>query len=173
MEQSGHMARLDRRSRTRPAGPLSPHQADAVLYLEEGADSLRRGDTDRALQALNRAVEHDPAAVDAWIDLGRLHNQLGSLDANEPRAQAAQLTGPGARAIAAQDNMWEGLVVFACAVFVNHLKGDADPGLSATLAQVFVLARVVHPAAYIGGIAALRSVAFLVGFVCCIWLFLA
>ena len=40
------------------------------------------------------------------------------------------------------------------AVTVNHLKGDADPNLSATLAQVFVAARILHPVAYIGNIAA-------------------
>ena len=99
--------------------------------------------------------------------------QLGDLDLNEPRVQSEQLTGAGARAVAAQDNMWESVAVFTAAVMVNHLKGDADAGLSATLAQVYVVARVVHPAAYIGGIAPVRSLAFLTGFVCCIWLFFA
>jgi uncharacterized MAPEG superfamily protein len=99
--------------------------------------------------------------------------ELGSVDLNEPRTQSAQVTGAGARAVAAQDNMWEGVAVFSAAVLVNHVKGDADPTLSATLAQVFIAARIVHPIAYIANIAPLRSVAFLVGFVCCIWLFLA
>ena len=71
-----------------------------------------------------------------------------------------------ARAIAAQENMWEGVAVFTAAVAVNQLKGDADPALSATLAQVFVAARIVHPIAYIANIAPLRSVSFVVGFAC-------
>ena len=99
--------------------------------------------------------------------------QLGSVDLKEPRHQASQLTGAGARAVAAQENAWESVAVFTAAVLVNHLKGDADAALSATLAQVYIVARVVHPVAYVANIAPLRSLAFLAGFVCCIWLFLA
>ena len=65
------------------------------------------------------------------------------------------------------------VAVFTAAVLVNHLKGDADAALSAILAQVYIVARVVHPAAYVANIAPLRSLAFVAGFVCCIWLFLA
>ncbi len=99
--------------------------------------------------------------------------QFASVEANEPREQSAQMTAAGARAVAAQSNMWEAVAVFTAAVLVNHVKGDADPGRSAMLAQVFIAARVVHGGAYIANIALLRSVAFLIGFVCCIWLFLA
>ncbi len=97
--------------------------------------------------------------------------QLGSLDIKEPRVQAAALSGAGGRAVAAQENMWEALVVFTAAVLVNHVKGDADPDSSALAAQIFIVARIAHGGAYIANIAPLRSLSFLVGLVCCIRLF--
>ncbi len=97
--------------------------------------------------------------------------QLGSIDNKHPREQSKALTGMGARAVAAQENMWESLAVFAPAVIVNHLRGDADPATAAMLAQVYIGARFVHAGAYLADIAPLRSLAFLVGFLCSIWLF--
>lgn len=96
--------------------------------------------------------------------------QFGSLDNRHPRAQAAALEGAGARAWAAQLNAWEALPVFASAVFVAHLAG-ADPGLSAAASGVFVAARVLHGVCYVADLATARSLAFTVGFGCCLWLF--
>lgn len=93
----------------------------------------------------------------------------GGLDNKNPRAQAAQLEGAGARAYAAQSNAWEALGVFTAAVVINHL-GHGDPGQSATAALVFVGARVLHPIVYIKNIDALRSLTFAVGFGACMWL---
>jgi uncharacterized MAPEG superfamily protein len=99
--------------------------------------------------------------------------QFGTIDPREPREQDKQLTGAGARALAAQKNMWESLAVFTAAVTINHLKGDADAGLSATLAQVYLVGRVIQPAAYIGNIAPLRTLGFFASFASCIWLVFA
>jgi uncharacterized MAPEG superfamily protein len=96
--------------------------------------------------------------------------QFGSVDNKHPRAQAAALEGAGARAWAAQQNAWEALPVFASAVFVAHLAG-ADPQSSATAAVVFVVARVLHPVAYIANVDVARSLVFLVGLGSCVWLF--
>lgn len=96
--------------------------------------------------------------------------QFGTVDNNQPRRQAAQLEGAGARAWAAQSNAWEALGVFAPAVFVAHLAG-ADPGSSAAASLVFVLARIAHPIAYIADVAPVRSLSFLVGLGSCLWLF--
>jgi len=96
--------------------------------------------------------------------------QFGSVDMHHPRAQAAQLTGAGARAYAAQQNAWEALPVFGFSVIVAHLAG-VDAAAAATTAMIFVAARIVHGAAYIANIAPLRSLAFGVGIVCCIRLF--
>ena len=97
-------------------------------------------------------------------------NQLGRLDNNHPRQQAAELAGPGARAWAAQQNAWEALAVFAPAVIVAHLAG-ADPRLSAMAAEGFVACRVLHAVFYVADLAALRSLIFMCGFGCCLWLF--
>ena len=96
--------------------------------------------------------------------------QLGTLDNKNPRAQTAQLQGAGARAVAAQQNAWEALPVFATSVFVAHLAG-ADAGSSATAALVFVAARSLHSVFYIANLDVLRSLSFLVGVLCCFWLF--
>jgi len=92
--------------------------------------------------------------------------QFGKADNNNPRAQAAQLTGVGARAVAAQQNAWEALAVFTAAVAVAHLAG-ADAGKSATAALVFLGARLVHPVAYIADFPTLRTGVFVVGLVSC------
>lgn len=97
--------------------------------------------------------------------------QFGSVDLNNPRAQSKGLTGIGARADAAQANQWEAIAVFSAAVFVNHLRGDADAGTSALLAQGFIAARFGHVAMYLADFAPLRSVAFLAGLGCSIGLF--
>jgi uncharacterized MAPEG superfamily protein len=55
-------------------------------------------------------------------------------------------------------------------VLVAHLAG-ADPGSSAIASVVFVLARLLHPVLYISNLATARSLAFAVGFGCCVWLF--
>jgi len=95
---------------------------------------------------------------------------LGSLDNRHPRGQAAALEGPGARSYAAQANAWEALPVFTVAVVLAHLTGAA-PGASATASLVFVAARIIHPILYIADLSTLRSLSFLVGLGCCIWLF--
>ncbi len=96
--------------------------------------------------------------------------QFDSLDNNNPRVQSALLEGAGARAVAAQQNAWEALAVFTAAVAVAHLAG-ADAGSSATAAMLFIAARVLHGGFYIGDLAPLRSLSFLVALGSCIWLF--
>jgi uncharacterized MAPEG superfamily protein len=96
--------------------------------------------------------------------------QLGTIDNKHPRAQAAELTGAGARACAAQANAWEAVPVFGAAVFVSHLAG-ANPATAALLSEIFLAARVLHAIAYLANIDILRSLVFLVGFGCCVGLF--
>ena len=96
--------------------------------------------------------------------------QFGTLDNKNPRAQTAALEGTGARAAAAQDNAWEALAIFTVAVLVNHAQGG-DPGTSATLALVWVGARILHAIFYITDIDIARSGIFLVGLGCAVGLF--
>ncbi|MDG2272722.1 MAG: MAPEG family protein, partial [Halioglobus sp.] len=45
----------------------------------------------------------------AWTAGYYRQKQLGRVDNKEPRLQSLQLTGAGARAVAAQSNTWEAL----------------------------------------------------------------
>ncbi len=106
------------------------------------------------------------AGVGGYYRIG----QFGKADNNDPRAQAAQLEGAGARAYAAQANAWEALALFTPAVLVSHLAG-VPASESAPWAIAFVVARLLHPVFYIMDLAPARSLSFLVGFVCVVALF--
>lgn len=96
--------------------------------------------------------------------------QFGDLDNKNPRQQASQLQGVGARAYAAQANAWEALALFTVAVLINHLAGGATAPMSGTLALVFVAARLLHLGAYLANKDVLRSLAFGVAVCCCVGL---
>jgi uncharacterized MAPEG superfamily protein len=97
-------------------------------------------------------------------------SQLGGVDNKNPRAQQAQLTGRGARAVGAHKNAFEALAVFAPAVLVAHLAG-ADPTWAARLAETFVAVRILHGVFYLADLDLLRSGAFAVGMACIVGLF--
>ncbi len=97
--------------------------------------------------------------------------QLGVVDNKNWRAdQLPELTGAGARAYSAQANAWEAVAMFTAAVVVAHLAG-ADPELSSIAAMIFIVARIAHAILYIADLDKLRTVVFLVGWGCCLWLF--
>lgn len=96
--------------------------------------------------------------------------QFGTLDNKHPRVQKMQLEGVGARVVAAEQNAFEILPVFAAAVLVSHLAG-ADAARAAQLSEAFILTRILHPILYAANQDMLRSVVFLAGLGCCIALF--
>src|SRR3974390_2551077 len=100
---------------------------------------------------------------------GFRYRQFGNLDNSDPRLQQAQLTGAGARALAAQQNAWEALAMFTPAVVIAHLNG-VTTGHSATAAMLFVAARIVHGCLYIADLSSLRSLSWAVGTGAVIWL---
>ncbi|MEZ5567531.1 MAG: MAPEG family protein [Halioglobus sp.] len=106
----------------------------------------------------------------AWIAGYHRHKQLGSVDNKEPRVQSQQLTGAGARAVAAQANSWEALAIFSAAVLAISVSGVALASIS-TLALVFTALRVLYIPLYIGNLDALRSLVFLAGYGICMYLF--
>jgi uncharacterized MAPEG superfamily protein len=95
--------------------------------------------------------------------------QLGKVDNHNPRAQAAQLTGAGARAVAAQQNAWEALAVFTASLAAAYFGGVAPESVAAP-ALLFVAARIAHAGCYLADLATQRSLSFLVGFVACLWI---
>tara|TARA_R110000823_G_scaffold27609_18_gene80528 strand:- start:15684 stop:16076 length:393 start_codon:yes stop_codon:yes gene_type:complete len=106
----------------------------------------------------------------SWIAGYHRKQQLGKIDNKEPRVQSSQLTGAGARAVAAQANSWEALAVFSAAVLAISLSGVVLESI-ATLALIFTALRVLYIPLYIGNLDALRSLVFLAGYGICMYLF--
>lgn len=106
----------------------------------------------------------------SWISGYFRQKQLGSIDNKEPRSQSAQLTGAGARAVAAQSNGWEALGLFTAALLAIFISDVAVESV-ASLAVAFTVLRVAYIAFYLANLDALRSIAFIGGFGICLYLF--
>ena len=105
------------------------------------------------------------------VSLRLTKRQLGAIDADAPRLQAAQLTGAGARARDAQHNAWEALILFGVANVAALVAGVEPTGNWALAAVLWVAARLLHGAFYLAGMAALRSLSFAIGLVMSLWIF--
>jgi uncharacterized MAPEG superfamily protein len=106
----------------------------------------------------------------SWVGGYFRQQQLGSVDNKEPRIQSQQLSGAGARAVAAQANSWEALAVFSAAVLALFI-GDVDLRSISTLVMVFVALRIAYIPAYLGNIDKLRSLLFLGSYGICMYFF--
>jgi uncharacterized MAPEG superfamily protein len=93
-----------------------------------------------------------------------------AFDNHDPRGWLAQQQGYRRRASAASMNAFEALPLFAAAVLIAHvLRG---PQRSANvLAVAFIVARVLHLTCYLADLATPRSVAWGLGVLCVIGLF--
>jgi uncharacterized MAPEG superfamily protein len=98
--------------------------------------------------------------------------QAGGYDNRHPRAQQAELTGWGARSVAAHLNGFETFAPFAAAVLLAHVAG-ARTSLVDVLAMVFVASRAFYVPCYIADLATLRSLVWTIGIVATLGLFLA
>lgn len=86
----------------------------------------------------------------------------GGYDNNNPRAFAAAQEGWRARAVAAQNNGFEALPLFAFAVLAAQFAG-VDQARTDHLALAFIGVRVLYTAIYLANIAALRTLVWTVG----------
>lgn len=84
-------------------------------------------------------------------------------DNRNPRQQQARLTGFGARALAAHQNMIEAFPIFAAGVLVALWSGATGAWLSG-LALAFVGARIAYSICYWADLATLRSVFWVIGY---------
>ncbi|MFL3654871.1 MAG: MAPEG family protein [Halioglobus sp.] len=108
--------------------------------------------------------------VCTWTAIYYRQTQLGSVDNKEPRQQSLQLTGAGARAVAAQGNTWEALGVYSAAIFAVFISGIDLQSIS-TPVIAFVALRVVYIPVYVSNMDKLRSLIYIVGMGICIYLF--
>lgn len=106
----------------------------------------------------------------AWIGGYYRNKQLGSIDNKEPRGQSLSLTGPGARAVAAQANCWEALGIYSAAILSLVIAG-VDLDTVATQALVVAALRIAYVPLYVMDIDKLRSIAFIGSFGICIYFF--
>jgi uncharacterized MAPEG superfamily protein len=93
-----------------------------------------------------------------------------SYDNAAPRAFLARLTGWRARATAAQQNHFEAFPPFAAGVAFAQMA-HAPEGMTDRLAGLFIALRLAYTAAYIAGLATVRTALFAGGIGCVIGLF--
>ncbi|HTF83276.1 MAG TPA: MAPEG family protein [Cellvibrio sp.] len=106
----------------------------------------------------------------AWISGYYRRQQLGTIDNKNPRQQYTQLSGPGARAVAAQQNAWEALGFYSAALLAVSLTDVEIEHLS--LAAILVLLfRVLHGIFYLANLDLLRSLSFVAGMLPSVYLF--
>ena len=84
-------------------------------------------------------------------------NKLDGYDNNHPRSQQAQLTGFGARALAAHQNAFESLIIFAPAVLLAIATNTITDTIT-LLAITHVIARVAYNVLYLLNIGVVRSI---------------
>ncbi|WP_223569430.1 MAPEG family protein [Pseudomonas sp. BF-R-26] len=101
----------------------------------------------------------------AKIPVAKAMNEQGGYDNHLPRQQQAQLTGFGARALAAHQNSFEAFILFAVGVLMAHTTQTAG-WLIDTLAIIFVITRIIYLLCYWGDLAWQRSLVWFVGLVC-------
>ena len=97
--------------------------------------------------------------------------EMGSIDLDAPRQQAARLTGVGARARDAQYNAWEAVILFGVANVAALVAGVEPTGHWALAAVLWVTARLLHGAFYLAGMALVRGLSFAIGLAMSLWIF--
>jgi len=108
----------------------------------------------------------------ARMPVAKAMKEQGGYNNHAPREQQAQLTGFGARAVAAHQNSFEAFILFAVGVLMAHTTQTAG-WLIDLLAIIFVISRVIYLLCYWGDLPWQRSLVWFVGFVCSLLLMIS
>jgi uncharacterized MAPEG superfamily protein len=108
----------------------------------------------------------------ARMPVAKAMKEQGGYNNHLPRQQQAQLTGFGARALAAHQNSIEAFILFAVGVLMAHTTQTAG-WLIDSLAIIFVIARIFYLLCYWGDLAWQRSLVWIVGLVCSLLLMIS
>ncbi|AUG39936.1 MULTISPECIES: MAPEG family protein [Pseudomonas] len=108
----------------------------------------------------------------ARMPVARAMKEQGGYDNHLPRQQQAQLTGFGARALAAHQNSFEAFMLFAVGVLMAHTT-QTQGWLIDGLAIVFVITRVIYLLCYWADLAWQRSLVWFIGLLCSMLLMLS
>ena len=98
----------------------------------------------------------------AKIPLAVAMKKQGQYDNNHPRAQQEKLEGKGARALAAHQNSFESLIIFAPAILLAIIS-QPDNAFITQLAIIHIIARIFYNLLYVYNLATLRSLAWFIG----------
>lgn len=90
--------------------------------------------------------------------------KLGGYDNNHPRSQQINLTGFGARALAAHQNSFESFIIFAPAVLLAIATNKIGDSVQ-MLAMVHIASRVIYIILYLLDKSTLRSIVWAVGLI--------
>lgn len=91
--------------------------------------------------------------------------KLGGYNNNHPREQQSKLTGFGARALAAHQNAFESVILFAPAVILALATSNSQQTI-VVLAIVHVVSRVLYNIFYLLNISLLRSIVWAIATLC-------
>lgn len=100
----------------------------------------------------------------AKIPVAYAMNKLGGYNNKHPRSQQAELTGFGARALAAHQNAFESFIIFAPAVLLAIATQNTGVFIE-QLAIIHVVARVLYNIAYLMNVGIIRTIIWAVGIV--------
>ena len=106
----------------------------------------------------------------SWVSVYFRYKEFNRVDNHYPRQQQSELTGVGARAVAAQKNAWETLIIFLLTTFVAHASG-VNMDHFAVVSVVFFVLRVLHFSFYLANLGALRTLVYVAGMFCCLYIF--
>lgn len=90
----------------------------------------------------------------------------------KPRDDMPKLTGVAGRLDRAQMNSIVALALFAPAALMCHVLG-ASTAATLLAAQLFLVARVIYVVVYAAGTPWVRTIAWVIGFLCTAWLYIA
>jgi uncharacterized MAPEG superfamily protein len=88
--------------------------------------------------------------------------QVGSAALMGNRDKLPEPQGAAGRGLRAHQNLIENLVPYGIVVLSAHALGISN-GITVAAALVFLIARIVHAASYIGGVTVIRSMAYGIG----------
>ncbi len=105
-----------------------------------------------------------------WIPYGAVHASIVGLRVGTTDVpKSSELPEWGKRSHRVHMNMVESLAPFAILVLILNVSGKADPS-TVTAAATFFFARVAHAILYTFGVPYLRTVAYTVGWLACVYL---
>lgn len=101
----------------------------------------------------------------AKIPVAIAMTKTGGYDNNHPREQQSHLTGFGARALAAHQNAFESLIIFAAAVLLAIATNTTGDKIQ-LLAMVHIGARIIYNVLYLMNLGVLRSLSWVIAIGC-------